>query len=227
MKLSQLFLYAALATLTLAAHAQETRESFFNTITASRSSQPLGGAITCAGDTVDVEASEDEIVADTTLRIDYLPEVSLPLQDVKVNSPFGTRTDPINGRVGRMHNGLDLAAHYEAAYAMLPGTVIETGYSGAAGYYLTMQHGICVCTYCHLRKVVAHAGDHVRAGDIVAVTGNTGRRTTGPHLHISCRFADGGRKYFDPVIILKFVCDNMAMINAMKKGDWKNLGATP
>ena len=139
----------------------------------------------------------------------YLPMVSLPLKDIKVSSPFGMRRDPMNRKHGRMHNGIDLRAKYEDVYSMLPGTVTAASYSVNGGNYITVNHGVCVCSYLHLSKIKVFVGQHVNAGQQIAISGNTGKRTTGPHLHIACRLGGEKGKFFDPMLILGFVSEQI------------------
>lgn len=139
-----------------------------------------------------------------------MPLVALPLRRIKVNSRFGMRNDPMNKRNRRMHCGLDLAARYEKVCSMLPGTVTAVSYSTNGGYYVTVSHNVCTCSYLHLSKVLVSVGQHVDAGQAIAVSGNSGKRTTGPHLHISCRLGnDGQGKYFDPMLVLGFVSEQL------------------
>lgn len=133
--------------------------------------------------------------------------VSFPLDNLRFTSMFGIRRDPINGTT-RMHSGVDLAARFENVRAMLPGMILKTGYSKSAGYYITISHGICVCSYLHLSRIFTEEGTHVSAGDIVGVTGTSGR-STGPHLHISCRWNDGKGRYFNPILLLEFVASKL------------------
>lgn len=135
----------------------------------------------------------------------YLPMVALPLRRISISSPFGFRMDPMDRRKRRMHSGLDLRAHYELVFSMLPGTVTTASYSIKGGYYVTIDHGFFVCSYLHLSKILVSAGQRVCAGQPIAVSGNTGRNTTGPHLHISCRWGDTQGKYFDPTLILEYI----------------------
>ena len=143
----------------------------------------------------------------------YLPMVSLPLKSIKVNSPFGMRRDPMNRKSHRMHNGVDLRAKYEDVYSMLPGTVTAASYSVNGGNYVTVNHGVCVCSYLHLSKIKVAVGQHVSAGQTIAISGNTGKRTTGPHLHIACRLGDERGKFFDPMVILGFVSEQLLNYN--------------
>ena len=139
----------------------------------------------------------------------YVPSVSLPLKHIQVNSPFGVRKDPMNKRTKRIHNGLDLKAKFEEVYSMLPGVVTAASYSTNGGYYVTINHGICVCSYLHLSKILVRTGQRVTAGYIIAISGNSGKRTTGPHLHISCRWKNERGKFFNPMLILRFVTEQL------------------
>ena len=111
--------------------------------------------------------------------------VSLPLKKIKVTSPFGMRKDPFTGK-RRMHNGIDLHAQNDEVYAMFPGVVKKVGYDKRSGNYVTLQHGDYTVSYCHLSRVIVKEKTPVLAGDIVGITGNTGR-STGEHLHLSCK----------------------------------------
>ena len=150
----------------------------------------------------DMDMQTDSVVTDVPLM------VALPLKDIHVNSPFGWRRDPMNRKKSRMHYGLDLRARYEDVYSMLPGTVTAAGTSTAGGNYVTIDYGICTCSFLHLSKIDVVSGQYVSAGQKIAVSGNTGKRTTGPHLHLSCKWSDSG-KYFDPRILLKFITEQL------------------
>lgn len=139
----------------------------------------------------------------------FVPTVALPLKKIHVTSPFGNRRDPMNKNNRRMHNGLDLKARYEEVYSMLPGVVTAASYSTNGGYYVIVNHGVCVCSYLHLSKMLVNKGQRIMAGQIIAVSGNTGKRTTGPHLHISCRWGDEKGKFFNPMLILGFISEQL------------------
>ena len=174
-------------------------QSYFYSIGGSAQSDepPVTETTADSVDTVSVEMSLPTVVAKN------IRTVSLPLDDLHCTSPFGIRRDPFSG-TRRMHCGMDLRAKYEQVRAMLPGTVLATGYSKTAGYYVTMSHGVCVCSYLHLSKILVSEGMHVTAGDVVGVTGSSGR-STAPHLHISCRWNGDRGKYFNPMLLMKFV----------------------
>ena len=153
-----------------------------------------------------LEEDKDMQADSATLEVPLM--VALPLKDIHINSPFGMRRDPMNRRKGRMHYGLDLRAKYEDVYSMLPGTVTAAGTSTAGGNYITIDYGICTCSFLHLSKINVVNGQHVSAGQKIAISGNTGKRTTGPHLHLLCKWSDTG-KYFDPRILLKLITEQL------------------
>lgn len=122
--------------------------------------------------------------------------ITYPLKSIKVTSPYGYRRDPITGKQS-WHNGLDLRAKNEPAYAMMEGIVEKIGYDNRSGNYVTLRHGNYHVSYCHLSSIIVRKGESVFPGIIVGVTGNTGR-STGSHLHLTCK-KDG--KSINPAIL--------------------------
>ena len=110
--------------------------------------------------------------------------IGLPI-DSAVNSPFGYRRDPINGRSADFHSGIDITVpHGTPIYATADGTVLSADRSlNGYGLLLTIDHGYGLITrYAHLSKSLLEPGQNVKRGDKIALVGNTGR-STGPHLH--------------------------------------------
>ena len=67
--------------------------------------------------------------------------------------------------------------------AALPGTVTVSQYHSSYGYYVMIDHGNGLSTlYGHNSRLLAQVGQTVEAGDIISLSGSTGR-STGPHLH--------------------------------------------
>ena len=124
------------------------------------------------------------------------PSITYPLKSIKVTSPYGYRRDPFTGKLS-WHNGLDLRAKNEPAYAMMNGIVEKVGYDNRSGNYVTLRHGNYHVSYCHLSSIIVRKGESVFPGIIVGVTGNTGR-STGYHLHLTCK-KDG--KSINPAIL--------------------------
>ena len=123
-----------------------------------------------------------------------------PLRHISVTSPFGYRRDPITKRKV-LHNGLDLKANNEPAYAMMHGEVIKVGRGKRSGLYVTLRHGDFTVSYCYLSQALVTEGYHIRPGTIIAQTGNSGC-STGPHLHLTLK-KDG--KYINPAILLNLI----------------------
>lgn len=100
-----------------------------------------------------------------------------------ITSYFGNRTSPTAGASSN-HRGIDIGASTgTAVYASASGTVIETEYSSARGYYVTIDHGNNMYTrYQHLQTYYVSVGDKVKQGETIALSGNSGVGT-GPHLH--------------------------------------------
>ena len=128
--------------------------------------------------------------------ISSYPSITYPLKSIKVTSPYGYRRDPFTGKLS-WHNGLDLRAKNEPAYAMMDGIVEKVGYDNRSGNYVTLRHGNYHVSYCHLSSIIVRKGESVFPGIIVGVTGNTGR-STGCHLHLTC-IKDG--KSINPAIL--------------------------
>lgn len=126
--------------------------------------------------------------------------VSYPLDRMVVNSTYGWRRDPFTGKQ-KLHNGIDFHARSNEVYAMMGGEVIKVGYDKRSGSYVTICHGNYTVSYCHLSKALVRKSTVVKAGEVVAITGNTGR-STGEHLHLSVKYKG---KYINPNILLDFV----------------------
>ena len=106
----------------------------------------------------------------------------------RVTSEFGYRRDPFTGEWGG-HTGIDMAVPTGTPVrAALAGTVTVSTYNaGGYGYYVMIDHGGGLVTlYGHCSRLLSAAGREVQAGDIIALSGSTGR-STGPHLHLEVR----------------------------------------
>jgi murein DD-endopeptidase MepM/ murein hydrolase activator NlpD len=105
-----------------------------------------------------------------------------------VTSEFGYRTDPFTGQ-RKGHSGLDMGAPKGTPIrAALDGTVLFVRYKNTGyGYHLAIDHGGGFVTlYAHCSKILVTEGQTVKAGDIIAQVGSTGR-STGEHLHFEIR----------------------------------------
>lgn len=129
--------------------------------------------------------------------IDCYMSVSYPLKKITVTSPFGRRRDPFTGKRST-HNGIDLHARNDEVFAMLDGRVVKTGQDKRSGKYVILRHGDYTVSYCHLSCILISKGASVRPGEVVGITGSTGR-STGEHLHITVRYR---KKFVNPLVLL-------------------------
>ncbi len=85
----------------------------------------------------------------------------------------------------KKHYGTDIAANpNESVLATLDGTVILSSFTADTGYLIMVQHNQeLVSVYKHCGSLLKRTGDKVMAGEAIALVGNTGKLTTGPHLH--------------------------------------------
>ena len=85
----------------------------------------------------------------------------------------------------KKHYGTDIAANpNESVLATLDGTVILSTYTAETGYLIEVQHNQdFVSVYKHCGSLLKRVGDKVQAGEAIALVGNSGTLTTGPHLH--------------------------------------------
>jgi len=95
----------------------------------------------------------------------------------------GTVTNRFN--VDEKHFGIDVVApKNEAIKATLDGTVIFAEWTVETGYVIQLQHADnIVSIYKHNSVLHKKVGDYVKAGEVVAIVGNSGEFSTGPHLH--------------------------------------------
>lgn len=125
-----------------------------------------------------------------------------------ITSPFGMRQDPMDKSKQQMHKGIDIRCKHDAVLATENGgkvVAVNQNVNTAGGKSITVEYnredGSKVqTTYMHLSEVNVKVGDVVSAGQKIGVTGNTGTRTTGEHLHFGVKTiaADGTSRDVDP-----------------------------
>ena len=123
------------------------------------------------------------------------------------SKPTPSRKDVSWGK-GRPHRGWDFRTGANIPIlAYSDGTVSYAGYAGSAGNLVKISHNISatdggrsgklVTMYMHLNKLMVKSGQTVKAGDVIGLSGGTGKRkngkpsVTGPHLHFSFRIGKG------------------------------------
>lgn len=129
------------------------------------------------------------------LQIEEAENQNLPVIDNE-NSAVNLKnlhfTVPLRGLITgkfepeRDHYGVDIVAGSDdaAIVAILPGTVINDSWSIETGHVIQLQHDYdLISTYKHNSVLLKKTGDRVEAGESIAIVGNSGEHTTGPHLH--------------------------------------------
>lgn len=147
-------------------------------------------------------------------------EYSLPLRResfMLITSAFGMRKDPMDGSRQQMHKGVDIQTRHEAVLATETGgkvTAVNKNAQSPGGKSVQIEYSRedgsrYEVSYLHLDSVQVKVGDTVRAGQQVAVTGNTGTRTTGEHLHIGVKqtTANGNVRDLDPVAYMAEIAE--------------------
>lgn len=123
--------------------------------------------------------------------------IYMPLSEMVISSGFGLRFHPVD-KVYKEHNGIDLQAHNSLVYSVLDGIVVDSGYSRANGNYIIIRHEYFETFYLHLDSFYNIADDLISAGDIIGITGSTGK-STGEHLHFAVK--ENGR-FINPITFL-------------------------
>lgn len=144
--------------------------------------------------TLDPDEVSDPFTITNTFRLD-LEKIeakawAYPLPDAKVISPYGGK---------RRHSGVDLKTKAnDEIVAAFDGVVVASGPYFGYGNCIRIKHAYGLETlYSHQSKNFVKKGDKVKAGQVIGLTGRTGRATT-EHLHFEMSF--GGRR-LDPAIV--------------------------
>ncbi len=107
-----------------------------------------------------------------------------PIDKGWISSPFGRRIDPFNGKLA-WHQGIDFATGRTGVevQAVASGVVTYAGEKQGYGQMVKINHGNGYETlYAHDEKILVTPGDIVKKGQVIALSGNSGR-STGPHVH--------------------------------------------
>lgn len=139
---------------------------------------------------VELSPSEEDSLLRMQIESDEMFNLSVGSSTTKKsNIPFFI--PPVKGIItnkynpSKNHYGVDLVAGpNEGVLAIAKGTVILSTWSLETGYTIAVQHeeGF-LSVYKHNSKLLKRQGEFVNSGDVIAIIGNSGELTTGPHLH--------------------------------------------
>jgi murein DD-endopeptidase MepM/ murein hydrolase activator NlpD len=150
------------------------------------------------------QIEQDKLLKTTAFaRGDLLPDWSgnfaMPVE-AEASDSFGTAR-VFNGKVASIHRGTD--------FRVISGTPVRAANDGQVvlasplffeGNCIVIDHGEGLKTiYMHLSEIQVMAGERVKKGQVIALSGGTGR-ATGPHLHLAVRWEGA---YLDPTKLLK------------------------
>jgi murein DD-endopeptidase MepM/ murein hydrolase activator NlpD len=146
-----------------------------------------------------------------------------PIEYHGITSRFGYRTHPITGRKEH-HKGSDMKAKiFTEVYATANGVVEYAGYHRKSGFgrLIILNNSYGFRTYfAHLGKIKVKHGQVVQKGDLIALTGNSGR-SNGPHLHYEIRFM---QRAVNPFWFMKWTMNNYEEIFKKEKHvPWESL----
>jgi murein DD-endopeptidase MepM/ murein hydrolase activator NlpD len=143
---------------------------------------------------------------DTSFSIDQL-KLEEEVNSRAINQTSANRTDirsdiflldPVSGEISqnfhaKNHPGVDVIAPKNTPIlAVYRGNVVHAGYDEKDGYTLVINHPNGLTTiYKHCDKLLKQSGETVSAGDPIGIVGNSGERTSGPHLHFELWSATG------------------------------------
>ena len=144
---------------------------------------------------LDAALTRLEAMRDTAKRMPF----ANPAPGKDITSRFGNRPDPFLGGLA-MHAGIDFRSPVGGEIKSTgAGKVIAAGPAGGYGNMVEIDHGYGLTTrYGHMSRVLVKVGDEVASGDVIGLSGNTGR-STGPHLHYEVR---RNGEAVDPMIFL-------------------------
>ncbi|MFW5872764.1 MAG: M23 family metallopeptidase, partial [bacterium] len=154
-------------------------------------------------------SAEDSLLREQVEREDQFSLSTIKQKNTTVNFNKLHFFSPLRGLVtnsmdlSQNHYGVDIVTGpNEVVKATLDGTIIMAAWTLETGYVIQIQHeNNLTSIYKHNAELLKKVGSHVKAGDAIAIIGNSGELTTGPHLHFE--IWHNGRP-LDPEIYIVF-----------------------
>lgn len=149
---------------------------------------------------------------------------------ILITSAFGMRDDPIGAGQRQFHKGVDIRCKSDSLLATEDNgkvVAVNQNVNTGGGKSVTVEYerfdGSKVqATYMHMSQIDVKVGDTVNAGQKLGMSGNTGTRTTGEHLHFGIKqiSADGTSRDIDPAAYLaEIAAKGNISITAMHNGE--------
>lgn len=145
-----------------------------------------------------IEAAKNDVpidvkipIEDSILRAKAAKEDKYNLFETEVNTSNFVLFPPVNGvlsnayNIEEKHYAVDIVVPVNTPVkATADGTVIFAEWTVATGYVVILEHkNELISIYKHNASVTKEQGDLVKTGEVIAMSGNTGELSTGPHLH--------------------------------------------
>ena len=153
------------------------------------------------------------------ILFDSIPN-GFPTKINVITSEYGSRIHPVT-KIKSFHKGVDLRAEVgDRIIATADGIVRESGYSELSGKRIVIQHNLGFETrYSHLDQIDVKPGDIVHKGDLIGLSGNTGRAEA-PHLHYEIRYLG---KSVNPYQFLKWEFGSHEIFTNVRGIKWPSL----
>ncbi len=171
------------------------RDRFFRGIKAIMDGEVPEDDLSYEEDSQKTEVTFHQFNHDSVFQEELMAEqLSLSLQNNKGNADGINQMHffvPVKGVVTEHYNstsehfGIDIVSEPNARIsAILGGTVVFSGWTLETGYVIYLQHDDnLISVYKHNAELLKNTGEKVQAGEAIAIIGNTGEYSSGPHLH--------------------------------------------
>jgi len=206
---------------TVAGEASHEKISFTRKFAVARGKYPkLPGKLSVAGKFTEPSPEQQkEIEEGVEVKKDYLSRVTPEREwsgeftapaEADISDVFGAER-VFNGKTQSTHFGLDFRVPSGTPVAaMNAGTVLLARPLYFEGNFVVLDHGQGLLTlYLHLSEFKVKEGDQVKRGQIIGLSGGTGR-ATGPHLHVAVRWQG---TYLDPASLMRLRLPQAAIGN--------------
>jgi len=134
---------------------------------------------------IETNETKEEVSISKKVKSDLLTK-----NDSQTNTKITYFANPVDGVISqpfdlKNHPGIDIVTEKDKVVkACLSGTVIYSGFTRKDGYIIVVDHGNkFLSVYKHNKRVLKKIGTKIQLGDPIAIVGDTGENSDGPHLH--------------------------------------------